>query len=368
MQRTCLFCDDPATSLEHFFPQGLGGIWKIPILCPEHNRFIGNHCDEPLVESMSFFVHALRIKRADGRGIPIKGIDANGKEFVVDTDHKPQLPGVEIIERTPDNRPSKAAAPTEKQVKKLLKSMGVDPSDAIFVQQTEPPPTLNFSLQLGGVEAFRGVLKIAYEFVRGYLESPSIDALSEAKIHEAILEDGDTHQFVRWLPYEMLPGGDEFPEFSSRIAAWYDGDETLVIVEFFNCIPFVVRLPGIAVSRPELYIQSVHGGDPATGTMNPPPAWHFSDVPAHAQPLMMAEFEKRVQPILKTMQAMMYVVPIATSIGKAYEADANATEQEFIDEARRALEAEVGRALSEAERKMCDDMVSAILPMLGSKS
>ena len=364
-QRDCLYCLAPAVSLEHFFPAGLGGTRKIPILCEYHNRMVADLCDKPLVESLAFFVHAFRIRRGNGEhGIAMEGTRLDGKPIVIDSDLRPQAPRIEILERGPNNRPAKVAGRTSEDLEKLLKSMGIDSSTVPFEERFEPSPAVKFDLQMGGPGAFRGILKIAYEFVRGYLDVPSTNPEAEASIHAALLYDRDPMPFVKWLPYEMLPGGDEAAIFSSRIAAWHDGTETLVIVEFFNCLPFIIRLPGIAVPRPELYIQSVHGGAPMTGTMIPGPSYTFSDVPDHAQLEMLDEFTKRFEPIVQVLSISMFTLPTAAAMGACFQADPTVGEAEMVAFVLSRLAKDFGREPVEAEQLAVKRLVDALLPVL----
>lgn len=364
-QRDCLYCLAPAVSLEHFFPAGLGGTRKIPILCEYHNCKVADLCDKPLVESMAFFVHAFRIRRGSGEhGIAMQGTGPDGKPIVIDSDLRPQAPKIEILERGLDNRPAKVAGRTIEAVEKLLKSMGIDPSTVTFEERFEPSPAVKFDLHMGGPGAFRGILMIAYEFVRGYLNVPSTDREAEALIHAALLHGADPMPFVRWLPYEMLPGGDEVGVFSSRIATWFDGTETVVIVELFNCLPFVIRLPGIAVPGPELYIQSVHGGDPMTGTMMRPPFYTFADVPEHAQHQILAEFTKRFEPILQVLRISMFIRPIAAAMGECFQADPTVGESEMDAFVLARVAEHTGRDPVEAERLAVKELVGGLLPLL----
>jgi hypothetical protein len=364
-QRDCLYCPAPAASLEHFFPAGLGGTRKIPILCVKHNGDVAKLCDEPLIECLAFFVHAFRIRRGNGEhGIAIKGVGADGKSIVIDSNFRPQVLPIDVLERTADSRPAKVAGRNVEALEKLLKSMGVDPSSVTFEERFEPAPTVTFSLAIGGPGPFRGILKIAYEFVRGYLDVASTDPVAEAKIHAALLHGADPTPFVKWLPYEMLPGGAEADTFSSRIIAWFDGTETLVIVEFFNCLPFVVRLPGIAVLRPELYIQSVHGGDPMTGTMIPSPGWTFSDLPADAETRVAAEFPTRLKPITDTQKMSMFVIPTATAMGECFQADPTVGEDAMRAFVLARLAEHIGRDPIEAEQLAVKAFVDGFLPVL----
>ena len=305
------------------------------------------------------------MKRERGEdGIAVKGVDENGKPFIVDRDYKPQIPGTEILERGVDGRPVKAVARSVEAINKLLKSMNVDRMMATFEEKFEASPTLKFELKLGGHEAFRGILKIAYEYVRGVLDVPSTDAVSEAAIHDVLLNDADPVPFVGWLPYEMLPAGEEAPFFSHRVIAWFDGTETLVIVELFNCLPFIVRLPGIAVPRPELYVKGVQGGEPLTGTMNPAPTWKFSDVPVNPQAAMLPGFEERIKPILETMKLNMFVRPTAIAMVECFAANAQVTEVEMVAFVTAEFVKHTGRQPVPEEAAAAAALVHTFLPLL----
>ena len=364
-QRDCLYCAAQAVSLEHFFPAGLGGTRKIPILCEYHNGKVADLCDKPLVESLAIFVHAFRIRRGSGEhGIAMQGTGPDGKPIVIDSDFRPQAPKIEILERGLNNRPAKAAGRTIEALERLLKSMGIDPSTATFEERFEPSPPVKFDLQMGTPGAFRGILKIAYEFVRGYLDVSSTSPEAETSIHAVLLHGADPMPFVKWLPYEMLPGGEEAAVFSSRIMAWYDGTETLVIVEFFNCLPLVIRLPGIAAPRPELYIQSVHGGDPMTGTMVPRPSYTFGDVPEDALIEMLDEFTKRLGSILQVLTISMFTLPTVAAMGACFQADPTVGEAEMAAFVLARLATDFGRDPVEAEQLAVKGLVDGLLPVL----
>ena len=323
IKRICLFCDEPATSAEHFILSAIGGTKKPRIVCVRHNGDVNRLCDEPLIRQLGFFVHALHVKkdrsnsRQEGgdRGASIEGVDAYGNRYVVDRDRVPQLPPkVQVVERDVNGRPRLIVASTAEAAKKFIKSTGADPSTVKVEERTEALGPLNFSLELGDPSGFPGILKIAYEYVRGYLVGETISRGDEKFIHPALLEGTDASDFVRWLPFTMLPGGGEAEFFSHRLVAWFDGVETLVIVELFNCLPFVVRLPGVKIQEPALFIQGIQGEQPLTDTMRPVPTWSFKDVPEHAQPSMMPEFKKRSGVIVESLQFDIFITAVTKAL------------------------------------------------------
>lgn len=337
--RPCLYCLEAADSLEHFIPSGIGGMRALPILCKQHNQLVAKRCDAPLCAQLALFVHSLKVVKARGEdGVPMTGSTADGERYTIDRNHRP-APTMNILERDVNGRPVKARAPTMEAAEKLMKSMGIAAGDpnVIVEKQRVTGPTIQFAPELGGADGFRGILKIAYEYVRGFLEAQPVEVGDDEPTRNAIIGDRDPAEFVRWLPYEHLPSG-EAAFFSHRLCAWQSGDEVLVIVELFNTMPFVVRLPGLRLPRAACYIQGVKGEEPLIGTMPIAPSWTWNDIPEHAQPLMFAGFEERLGTILQT-RALAEVIEVAKEVFEIAVAERGeaATDEELTTTAKVAL-------------------------------
>jgi hypothetical protein len=274
---------------------------QLPILCYEHNQLVASRCDAPLIGQMAFFVNALKVVKARGEdGVPIKGTTIDGDVCTISRDQRPE-PAAKITERSPDGRPVKAHFPTMTAAQKFIKSMGLSPTDSKVSLEKErfTGPTIHFAPAFGGSEGFRGILKVAYEYARGILEADIVDAEADEGTRHAILTERNPSGLVRWLPYERLPTG-EVNFYSHRLAAWQSEGEALVIVELFNTLPFVARLPGLGLGKAAYFIQGVKGEKPIRGDMLAQPAWSWDDIPEHAQPLMFSGVQKRLGDILRT--------------------------------------------------------------------
>lgn len=367
--RVCLYCDKPADSMEHVFPEGLGGRAPQLILCRKHNGEVARKCDEPLIESLDFFVHVFKIKRKGGtRGISIAGKDTSGVEFRVDEEFKPRLAkGTTILERDANDRPVKFSATDMSAANKLIKSMKLPPDAPISTERrTMEAPQITFSLQFGGAQAFRGILKIAYELARGLLGGTilSADADADAGIRSALLDEADPMPFVKWLPYDKIPSGLEDTAFSSRIIAWQSDAEVLAIVEFFNCLPFVVRLPGVLIPSPALYVQSVQGGEPYLVNVDVSVPWIFADIPDHAQPQIMEEFPRYFNPIMELYTINQLLTPIANATGERFMAKPNGSNDEIARAVLTDLRELWGRELTAHEDQAAKAIIYAVADFL----
>jgi hypothetical protein len=360
VQQFCLYCDAPADSLEHFLPSGLGGMLRLPILCSSHNQQVAKLCDDPLCDQMALFVNALRVVKYRGEGgVPITGKTSDGDAYTIDREQRPQ-PAMKILERDASGRPTKAQAPTIKAAEKLLKSMGLsqhDPGISINEERVTGL-TIEFNPAFGGSDGLRGVLKIAYEYVRGVLGSAVLNSEADADTRRAIIGEDNPNTFVRWLPYEWLPA-DEVPFYSHRLGAWQAEENVLVLIEFFNTLPFVARLPGLELSKPQYYVQGIKGEDPLRGEMRAAPQWTWGDVPENALPIMFAGVEERIGHILRTRQAMEYLQVAAELFGRALqECTASATDAQILERARCQL---TGWGLSDEKFKTLDAVLVALL-------
>lgn len=302
--KTCLYCSAPPTSPEHIIPSALGGVLRPLITCRTHNGAVNGTCDAPLIEQMNYLVHALRVvKDRRGSGSDVEMTDAAGAPFRVDSDHRPFPLGETVLERDAKGKPSKLRFNDLEHADKVLGSMGLsidDPSVAIeHIREAAPP--LETALVVGGPDGMRGILKIAYEFVRGYQKAEVCDPTADAHIQQILVSGLDPMQFVRWLPFELLPQFDQAPYFSHRIMAWQDDRDVIAVVELFNVYPFAVRLQGLRLERPVVFNQGLQGETPTFSEPRGSVQWHWNDVPLHAQPLMFTGVRERFNAIMQSM-------------------------------------------------------------------
>ncbi len=365
--RTCLFCDQPAASLEHIIPQSLGGRLARRIVCLRHNGCLNVACDEPLVNQFQYFVHALRVvtERRDP-GIAVIGATASGKTFVVDSDHKPRLPRTQVLERDAKGLPTKVIAPDEESARKLIASMGLDPDTVPLEVRTERPEALNFPIKLGGAEGFRGVLKIAYEYVRAYLGATVSDSNGETSIHNALLHGGDPAAFVRWLPYELADSVPRAEFFSHRVLAAPADGETLVVIEFFNVAPFIVRLPGILVDGAHMLFQGLSGELPVEPRIDGRLPFGWASVQEHAQPQMFPGFQERIGTIISAMQTSDALCTTVEAFAVAAGRDPSSSDDDILDATLNEIERVFSTPLQDNQRQTLREFASALLPLLRS--
>jgi hypothetical protein len=247
-----------------------------------------------------------------------------------------------------------------KGAEKLLESMGLSLNDpgVELKHEREPAPMLQITPAFGGVDGFRGILKIAYEYARGVLEATIVDAAADQKTRDAILAECDPADFVRWLPFERLPGGYEAPFYSHRLVAWQGEGEVLVIVEFFNILPFVVHLPGLRLPQPAYYIQGVQGERPIRGAVDLAPTWTWQEIPEHAQLDMLPIIEQRMKEIGQVRTFTEFAKVAIEALAVAFEQRGQGAPDDDIlelvdsDLAARALRAEHRTAIAEIARNL----------------
>ncbi|MBD5605042.1 MAG: hypothetical protein IAI48_08135 [Candidatus Eremiobacteraeota bacterium] len=362
MSRACLFCTSAADSPEHLIPQALGGRLARKLLCGKHNNEINDRCDKPLIKQFEFFVHALRVvqERSDP-GKSVSGISASGETYIVDADHKPRLPKTQILAYNPSTKlPHIIKAPDEASARRILTTMQLDPDIIPFEVITQPSEKLEFAIQLGGPDGLRGILKIAYEYVVGYLGAP-VDVDEDQALRTMLLVDGDCAEYVRWLPFEFA---DQLPQaeyFSHRIIAAPVADGTLVVIELFTVAPFLIRLPGITISAPRILVQNLIGDLPFESQLFGTIPFDWENISAHAQPQMLDGLRQRTSTILETMaisDAMAIIVP---SFAKAVTEHAAASDDIIMEATITAFEEETGRAVTEPLRVIIANMVTILL-------
>jgi len=327
----CLFGPEPANSREHFIPSAIGGQERPPILCELHNGVVAKLCDEPLLNELQFFVHALRVKKDRGRGEDggiLKARDASGEIRTIDRNYKPIAK--RDIQRSPDGRPvGTPKFSNMKEARKFVKSRGSNPDSVTYRVGSEPiQPVLVMQHQVSE-DIVRGVLKIAYEFVRGLYNAPVIDAEAELGIHRALIEGEDPSKYAQWLPYALA--ADNAVEFHHhRIMAWHDGTESLVIVQLFNCVSYVVRLPGVAITTAPYYVQGIHGQTPIFGNYHPIPEWHWGDVPKNAEIADQPEFGRRALVYANVITLVSLAILTREAVGEQHSVDGRVHDPEFI--------------------------------------
>lgn len=345
-------------------PSGLGGVRKPKILCEFHNNKMSELCDTPLIEQLAFFVHALKVVKDRGEpGVPLTGVMPDGSKMHVDRDQVPRPP-VEVLERSEDGRPVKVSGPTREAMRKFAKSMGLNPNLIDFEERSEALPPLKYALTFGDQAGLRGILKIGYEFVRGALGARAGSVENEKIVHDALLHSADSLALARWLPFEFLPPETEAEYFSHRLFAWTDGEATLVIVELFSTLPFVVRIPGVILDQPAYYIQGIHGQQPICGSFEHPPKWHWADIPEHAQPAMFEEFKKRTGAIIESMQFSSLISMAMQALIDAIVSKSAAADDAIIAAAVIAIDARLAVPMEDRVRQIVETFGRAMLPTL----
>jgi hypothetical protein len=329
--RTCLYCNADATSPEHFIPAAIGGVLQPRITCPKHNGIVDRLCDNPLIEQFQYIVHLLKVvKDRRGRGVAVTLQGEDGNQYRVDEEHR-VAPVRKVLERDESGKPTKVMSPSREDAENFLSSMGLSLEDprVILEEHSGQPPRLSNQLQIGAETGFKGILKIAYEFVRGHQDAIIEDFGADEGTRQAIIGAGSAADYVRWLPYEMFGGFNQTPYFSHHIVAWQDGNVVLVIVELFNACPFVVRLPGLRLTKAVLYAQGIQREKPVFGTPVATPPWHWDNVPLDAQLMLLEEAHKRISLIIETSMRSDYLKVVCES---AFEAILAASAEDSVSQ------------------------------------
>jgi hypothetical protein len=343
--RTCLYCSSEADSREHWLQSALGGQLDPMILCGFHNREVDRLCDQPLIKQLAFFVHHLSVVKGRGDdGLPVTATMAEGETYNVGRDRIARVPR-KILERDAARKPTVSQHPSVDDVKRFLSTTGQAlGSPGISLRVTQPADgenlTLLHAMQIGGESGFRGVLKIAYEYVRGHLLGSVVDAHDDAALQRALLCSNDPTSFVRWLPYQMVPPP-TVDYYCHRLFAWQHEESVLVIVELFSTVPFVVELPGLHLETASYFTQGVRGEAHISGEFVAPPAWSFADVPEHAQQSMLEEFHRRAEAIGQQSRWHALAMLMVDAIFDAIESHRDAPPAVIAAEAMRRIEEEI---------------------------
>ncbi len=341
MDRTeaqCLYCDDAANSREHILASGLGGqLVDDALVCGFHNNRCGARCDDILTKQFEFAVHCLDVLKGDrSRGTTWHNLTAqiDGAVISIRPDRTTSLKP--IINRDPvSGLPTQIFATERRPLDALQRDLNRLTNPPIpTTSETLREDVLDVRLEVGG-PATRGVLKTALHFVAHETADREGARRVAAALAEELFSDGPTPR-VRFAPYcvDDRWRGHEFHD----VLAWSDEIATLVYVNIFNTVPFLVRLPLVALTVPRRFTQDTRtGAFDVTHVDAPLLRWEDAITDATAE--TKKEFDERVYRITSVGLNKRYVLAMlerAREDEPAYETlSANARREVLVDAAKR---------------------------------
>ncbi len=234
----CLYCDLPATSLEHIVPEAIGGRLTAHILCPRHNAMV-NAADEPLSKNFAPLVTMLQVPRQrGGAGAEFRAVDADGKPLVIVREGFAKEKRLDVQARDDGNRIARAAGDLV-----LLDSLPAEAfSDAgrKFMLAVITDPEAHF-LVASDEHIAGGILKMALHFFAGFVAEISIKDASQLLPY---ILGGKTAggEYIRTpqLTEGVFP--DSWPP-RHEITCYPMSDCTLITVLLFGAYAYMCRLP-----------------------------------------------------------------------------------------------------------------------------
>ena len=210
----CIFClVDKEPSVEHVFPESLGGTFKIQTVCRDCNSRLGTKVDCHLSEN--WLVQGQRlvlgIKGKSGKvPNPLKSgtlVDNPNQKllYILDANGRPErLHAVQSVTREPvDGGGEKISIRIDKSeedrlpgiVNRIRTRAGLPEVseaeiDALKGSGSSPPPWMQLNVEVDLVQYQRAVLKIAYELCATWLGERFVDDPHAAHFREVIFSEG----------------------------------------------------------------------------------------------------------------------------------------------------------------------------------
>ena len=174
----CYSCEVPLTvesaSLEHVFPNSIGGRLKGRLLCRKCNSDLGGNADAELAECMNFFANFLDIRRDHGSPQPIEGvIESTGEKILRFPDGTARHRDPKIkTQRNGDQFTYEIRASNRREVEKHLRNikrkrpkLDLDAARAAIKEEPrESNQIFRSTLDFGARGLLRSVTKIAVNF------------------------------------------------------------------------------------------------------------------------------------------------------------------------------------------------------------
>lgn len=272
----CISCKGVLdSSLEHVFPQSLGGTKKSRNLyCGACNVRLGAEIDAPFVKDFEFATTALNIKRDRGAPPVLRATTIDGKKIYLGPGGVPSLqaPTSTVIEEPDGTRHVKLTVPADRpelhehMVAKVAKELGIDaaalPLRSISFE-TISAGTVDGKLAAGGPQHARAVGKIALGFLALEIGDEVFTEPYE-RLRVAVMHGGDVyawlHRPFRELIAPTLPPTDGVQH---RVIIYTTRAETWAHVEVYGTYGYGVLLAETQDAR--FASPYVWGQNPTTG-------------------------------------------------------------------------------------------------------
>jgi hypothetical protein len=247
----CLYCDEPTGSLEHVLASGLGGRFTTEtLICGRHNGLCGQWADDPLAKQFEYAIHCLEVLKGDGtRGTTWHGLVAeDGQRFDMLPDFTAKMRP--LVEETDEGGKRLVGTHPEwfEKIEKRLSAKYDFTGSFSEIRSNEFRPTCNTH-----GPGMRGILKAAFHFVATQAAHAD-EARAAAKVIATALYTDVIPSCVKVQSYDVSKrrGSTHFHE----LTAWNDGEDTLVLVNVFNIVNYIVVLPYICIT-PTRYCQAI---------------------------------------------------------------------------------------------------------------
>lgn len=236
---TCLYCTDPADTVEHIVPDGLGGRLTADLLCARHNGVVNAGADEILNEAFAPFVNMLEVRRQRG-GVGAefvgKGMDGSPVTIVAEGFAKQQPL---VVKRRDDQR---RIAYAEGDLTHLddLPVQAFSNGEKRLILAKIYNPEVDFSV--ASDERIRpGVFKIALHFFAGFIGDMPL-RVAQSFLPYVGGEKAPTGDMLRtpFLDATVFP--DSWPP-RHEVTCYANGDHALVTILLFGAYAYVCRLP-----------------------------------------------------------------------------------------------------------------------------
>lgn len=272
----CLSCEGMLNgSLEHVFPQALGGTkTSRNLYCSVCNLRLGTDVDAPFAKDFEFATTVLNVKRDRGQPPTLKVTTADGQKIYLGPGGvpSPQGPSPPVIEEHDGKKHITIIVPADRpelhghMLAKVAKELGVDVAalgEGTMSLRSTSVGTVNATVSIGGPSQDRAVAKIALGFLA--LEIGD-DVFSEpfAALRLAAVVGREVRAWrqplFRAFAATMLP---ETDDVQHRVLIYATGSETWAHVEVYGAVGYAVLLAEISDAR--FASPYVWGQNPTTG-------------------------------------------------------------------------------------------------------
>ncbi|MDP3508997.1 MAG: HNH endonuclease [Candidatus Melainabacteria bacterium] len=186
-KQLCIICSQPCTmTVEHVYPQAIGGGFELSNVCKSCNNHLGEYVDNALTDHLLIKLKRFSLKIPGQKGTvpnPITSTseDEQGYKSVFETNREGDIKGFRQLPRirdlgdnkfefSVDNKDSKLLLPMIK--KHLLRKGITPPPDNVLLASTmtrESASTVSHNFKGDAIEFHRPVVKIAFELALAWL-------------------------------------------------------------------------------------------------------------------------------------------------------------------------------------------------------